>query len=298
MKRLAVLLLYFARTTWRGLRGSPVTTAVAILTIAVSLVLVGAFDLLLHNMEDLLDDFGRDLHVTAYLEDGLSDAEAAQIAAVLLTVEGVESVHPVSKQEALARFQGGMGADLLDGLEENPLPASVEIQLLPERRTPAGMQIVVESIRGLPGIGDLGSGQDWVEGYLRALAVVRGIGVGLSSILAFAALLIVTNTIRLAVFARRDELDILRLVGASRAFTNTPFVIEGIAQGAVGGSLALVLLYAIFRLVLPGLEFGLEVVLGSAPRFLHASEMLLLIGQGAALGLIGSLTALIGTARP
>jgi cell division transport system permease protein len=298
MKRLAVLLLYFARTTWRGLRGSPVTTAVAILTIAVSLVLVGAFDLLLHNMEDLLDDFGRDLHVTAYLEDGLSDAEAAQIAAVLLTVEGVESVHPVSKQEALARFQGGMGADLLDGLEENPLPASVEIQLLPERRTPAGMQIVVESIRGLPGIGDLGSGQDWVEGYLRALAVVRGIGVGLSSILAFAALLIVTNTIRLAVFARRDELDILRLVGASRAFTNTPFVIEGIAQGAVGGSLALVLLYAIFRLVLPGLEFGFEVVLGSAPRFLHASEMLLLIGQGAALGLIGSLTALIGTARP
>jgi cell division transport system permease protein len=298
MKRLAVLLLYFARTTWRGLRGSPVTTAVAILTIAVSLVLVGAFDLLLHNMEDLLDDFGRDLHVTAYLEDGLSDADAAQIAAVLLTVEGVESVHPVSKQEALARFQGGMGADLLDGLEENPLPASVEIQLLPERRTPAGMQIVVESIRGLPGIGDLGSGQDWVEGYLRALAVVRGIGVGLSSILAFAALLIVTNTIRLAVFARRDELDILRLVGASRAFTNTPFVIEGIAQGAVGGSLALVLLYAIFRLVLPGLEFGFEVVLGSAPRFLHASEMLLLIGQGAALGLIGSLTALIGTARP
>jgi cell division transport system permease protein len=298
MKRLAVLLLYFARTTWRGLRGSPVTTAVAILTIAVSLVLVGAFDLLLHNMEDLLDDFGRDLHVTAYLEDGLSDAEAAQIAAVLLTVEGVESVHPVSKQEALARFQGGMGADLLDGLEENPLPASVEIQLLPERRTPAGMQIVVESIRGLPGIGDLGSGQDWVEGYLRALAVVRGIGVGLSSILAFAALLIVTNTIRLAVFARRDELDILRLVGASRAFTNTPFVVEGIAQGAVGGSVALVLLYAIFRLVLPGLEFGFEVVLGSAPRFLHASEMLLLIGQGAALGLIGSLTALIGTARP
>ncbi|MBW2289099.1 MAG: ABC transporter permease [Deltaproteobacteria bacterium] len=298
MKRLTVLLLYFARTTLRGLRGSPVTTAVAILTISVSLVLVGAFDLLLRNMEDLLDDFGRDLHVTAYLEDGLADAEAEHLAAVLLTVEGVESVRPVSKDEALERFKSGMGADLLDGLDENPLPASIEIQLLPEQRTPAGMRIVVESIRGLPGIGDLGSGQDWVEGYLRALAVVRGIGVGLSFILAFAALLIVTNTIRLAVFARRDELDILRLVGASRAFTNTPFIAEGIAQGAAGGSLAVLLLFGIFHLVLPGLEFGFEVVLGSAPRFFHASEVLVLIGQGAALGLIGSVAALIGNARP
>lgn len=298
MRRLTVLLLYFARTTLRGLRGSPVTTAVAILTIAVTLVLVGAFDLLLHNMEDLLDDFGRDLHVTAYLEDGLTDAEVSRLAAVLLTVEGVESVRPVSKDEALARFKDGMGADLLDGLEENPLPASIEIQLVPEQRTPAGMRIVVESIRGLPGIDDLGSGQDWVEGYLRALAVVRGIGVGLSFILALAALLIVTNTIRLAVFARRDELDILRLVGASRAFTNTPFVAEGIAQGAAGGALAVLLLYGIFRLVLPGLEFGFEVVLGSAPRFFHASEVAVLIGQGAALGLIGSVAALIGNARP
>jgi len=298
VRRLTVLLLYFARTTLRGLRGSPVTTAVAILTISVSLVLVGAFDLLLRNMEDLLDDFGRDLHVTAYLEDGLADAEAKQLASVLLTVEGVESVRAVSKEEALARFKDGMGADLLDGLDENPLPASIEIQLVPEQRSPEGMRIVVESIRGLPGIGDLGSGQDWVEGYLRALAVVRGIGVGLSFILAFAALLIVTNTIRLAVFARRDELDILRLVGASRAFTNTPFVIEGIAQGAAGGTLAVLLLFCIFSLVLPGLEFGFEVVLGSAPRFFHASEMLVLIGQGAALGLIGSVAALIGNARP
>jgi cell division transport system permease protein len=298
VRRLTVLLLYFARTTLRGLRGSPVTTAVAILTISVSLVLVGAFNLLLRNMEDLLDDFGRDLHVTAYLEDGLADAEAKHLASVLLTVEGVESVRAVSKEEALARFKDGMGADLLDGLDENPLPASIEIQLVPEQRSPEGMRIVVESIRGLPGIGDLGSGQDWVEGYLRALAVVRGIGVGLSFILAFAALLIVTNTIRLAVFARRDELDILRLVGASRAFTNTPFVVEGIAQGAAGGTLAVLLLFGIFSLVLPGLEFGFEVVLGSAPRFFYASEMLVLIGQGAALGLIGSVTALIGNARP
>ena len=300
MKRVGVQLLYFARTTLRGLRGSPVTTAIAIVTIAVSLVLVGAFTLLLRNMEGLLVDFGRDLHVTAYLEDGLPEAEVERLMQVLPTVEGVEAVRLVSKDEALVRFKSGVGAGagLLGGLDENPRPASIEIALVAAQRAPDALRSVAQAQRALPGPEDPGSGQDGVEGDLRALAVVRANAVGMSVILAFAALLIVTNTIRLAVYARRDELDILRLVGASRAFTNTPFIAEGVAQGAAGGALAVLLLYGIFRLVLPGLEFGFEVVLGSAPRFFLVGEMLLLVGQGALLGLIGSIAAVTGSARP
>jgi cell division transport system permease protein len=284
----------------RGLRGSPVTTAVAVVTIGVSLVLVGAFQLLLRNMEELLDDFGDDLHVTAYLEDGLAAGEQRKLEELILTVEGVERVRAVSKAEALERFRTGVGggAALLEGLGENPLPASLEVLLVPERRSPEGMRIVAESIQGLRGIADLASGQDWVDGYLRAIALVRGIGIGLGVILALAALLIVTNTIRLAVFARRDELEILWLVGASRSFMNTPFLLEGLVQGAVGGTVAVVLLYGIFRLVLPGFEFGLELVLGVVPRFFTLSEALVLVGEGASLGLIGSVAAVTGSARP
>ncbi|MFQ5418183.1 MAG: cell division protein FtsX, partial [Myxococcota bacterium] len=189
------------------------------------------------------------------------------------------------------------GAALIEGLEENPLPASLEIQLVSERRSPEGMRVVVESISGLPGISDLASGQDWVAGYLRAVALVRGTGIGLGVILALATLLIVTNTIRLAVYARRDELDILALVGASRAFMNTPFLIEGAVQGAFGGAVALALLYGIFRLVLPGFEFGLEIVLGGSPRFFSAGEMGAVIAQGTALGWIGSVAAVAGSRR-
>jgi cell division transport system permease protein len=187
---------------------------------------------------------------------------------------------------------------LLEGLGENPLPASLEILLVPERRSPDGMRVVAESIRGLPGIADLASGLDWVDGYLRAIAVIRGTGIGLGIILALATLLIVTNTIRLAVFARRDELEILWLVGASRSFMNTPFLLEGFVQGAVGGAVAVALLYGIFRLVLPGLEFGLELVLGTAPRFFTPAEALVLVAEGASLGLIGSVAAVTGSARP
>jgi cell division transport system permease protein len=300
VKRFAVLLLYFGRAAARGLRNSPVTTAVAVATIGVSLVLVGAFQLLLRNMEELLDEFGDDLQVTAYLEDGLTADARRELEALILTVEGVDGVRAVSKAEALERFRAGVGAGaaLLEGLDGNPLPASLEIQLVAERRSPAGLRTVVESVRGLPGIADLASGQDWVEGYLRAIAVVRGIGIGLGIILAIATLLIVTNTIRLAVFARRDELEILWLVGGSRSFMNTPFLVEGFLQGAAGGAIAVALLYAIFLTILPGFEFGLELVLGAAPRFFTPSEALWLIAQGAGLGFLGSVLAVSGSPRP
>lgn len=300
MSRLASRVACFVRTALRGIATSPVTSAVAVATIGITLVLVGAFGLLVSNMEALLDEFGGSLHVTVFLEEDLSEAERGGLAAVAGTVEGVESVRLVSKSEALERFRRGVGrgAALLEGLGENPLPASLEITLSPAWRSAKGLEVVARSLDGLPGIADISSGHAWVEGYLRAVALIRGIGFGLGGILALATLLIVANTIRLAVLSRRDELEILSLVGASRAFVNTPFLIEGLLQGAAGGVLAAVLLYALFRLVLPGFEFGLELVLGGlAPRFFTASEVLGLVASGAALGLIGSGAALAAEGR-
>ena len=300
MPRLLIRFGYFVRTSFAGLRATPVTTAVAVITIAVSLVLVGAFALLLANMEELLGRFGDDLQVTVYLEDGLSAAQVDELTRIALTVEGVQGARVVSKAEALERFRSGVGqgSALLEGLGENPLPASLELTLTPAQRSAAGMARVVGSLKGLAGVSELASGQDWVEGYLRAIALLRGIGWGLGLILAFATLLIVANTIRLAVFARRDELEILGLVGASRAFVNGPFLLEGLLQGAVAGALALALLYALFRLVLPGFEFGLALLLGGmAPRFFEPHEMAALVAGGAALGFVGSAAALAGGGR-
>jgi cell division transport system permease protein len=300
VKRLRARLGYLARTSLAGLRSSPVTTAVCVLTIGVSLVLVGAFALLLANMEELLARFGDDLQVTAYLADDLRPEQTQELMRIAKTVEGVQEARIVSKAEALERFRSGVGrgSALLEGLGENPLPASLELTLAPEHRSAAGMAQVVGSLEGLPGVTEIASGQDWVEGYLRAIALLRGIGWGLGLILALATLLIVANTIRLAVFARRDELQILSLVGASRAFVNAPFLVEGVLQGALAGALALGLLYALFRLVLPGFEFGLELLLGGvAPRFFAPDEMAALLVGGAGLGLVGSAAALAGAGR-
>jgi cell division transport system permease protein len=157
------------------------------------------------------------------------------------------------------------------------------------------MQILREALDGLPGITELAHGQEWIEGYARAVALVRGVAIGIGVVLGLAALLIVANTIRLAFYARRDELDILALVGASRTFVRVPFLLEGTLQGLLGGILALTILYGAYELLLPQVRFGLELVLGRAElRFFTHSESLSLVAGGAGLGLLGSMTALFG----
>jgi len=300
LRTLSARTLYFLRTALSGLQASPLTSLVAVLTIAVTLVLAGAFALVVKNMQGLLERIGEDVTVTAYLEEGMTDQDRAALAARVKTVEGVQEVVSFSKEEARRRFeQADQGrGELLQALGENPLPASLEISLTPDRRNAEGVRVVIESLKGLPGIVELANAQDWVQGYAGALSLLRAVGAGLGIVLAFATLLIVSNTIRLAVYARRDEIEILTLVGASRSFVAIPFLLEGALQGALGGALAVGGLAGLYRLALPSLAAGLRLVLGDTPPvFFAPSEMLVVVCIGALLGVLGSAASLAGGLR-
>lgn len=296
MNRVGTVIFLLIRTAIRGLRSSAMTSLAAVMTIAVTLVLVGAFALLVGNMRGMLERFGVDLQVTAYLQSDVEMDEARLIASRVATVEGVQRVSLVTPEEALSRFRQTPGADaLLEGLDSNPLPASLEISLLPEHRTQQGVRRVEQALDGLPGISGLSQGQEWVDGYTRATALLRFIAVGLGAVLAVSALMIVANTIRLALYSRDDELEILSLVGASRTFIRVPFLLEGTIQGLAGGLLAALLLYVAFELFAPQIQFGLSFFLGTAkPRFFEWVELLSLVLAGAALGVMGSAAALFG----
>ena len=296
MRRVFVVLGILLRTGLRGLRTSRGTTALAVFTIALALVLVGVFLLLVRNMEGMLDRVGEDVHVTVFLEGDLAESRVELLVAEAAAIEGVQSARFVSADMALERFRGSAGgAELLEGIEVNPLPASLEIALAPEYREPTSLERIVGAVSALPGVHELAYGQEWVEGYARAVSLVRTMSWVLGSVLAFAALLICANTIRLAIYAREDELEILSLVGASATFVRVPFVIEGLVQGAAGGILALAVLYLGFSLFLPSLGAGLELLIGNAvPRFFAASQSILLVVAGAGLGGVGSVIALAG----
>jgi cell division transport system permease protein len=296
MSRVLMLIAIAFSNAVRGIRNASTTSALAVLTIAIVLVLVGSASLLVRNMDGILEEFGSDLQITAFLTEGIGEDEQRQLATSVAAAPGVERIEMVTKAAALERFERiAGGAELLAGLEENPLPASLEIHLLPEARTTEAIAILASSIEDLPGIDELAHGQEWIEGYARAVALVRGAATGISVVLGLAALLIVANTIRLAVYARRDELDILALVGASRTFVRVPFMLEGTLQGLLGGLIALALIFGAYEVLLPQIRYGLELVVGRAElRFFTTSEALGLISMGAGMGLLGSMTALVG----
>jgi cell division transport system permease protein len=299
VRRLGTLTLAVVRSAFRGLRASPVTSSVAIVTLSVALLLAGGFALLVSNLGSVLARFGEELQVVAYLDEGLDAREQLELAQTVATVEGVAEVTVITKEDALERFRSGSGGGtLLEGLSENPLPASLELKLAAERRTPEGLEVVVAALSGLPGIDELAHGQEWVEGYARFVALVRVGALGLGLVLGIAALMIVANTIRLAVYAREDELEILELVGASRLFVSIPFLIEGVLQGTIGGVVAVGLLYLGFAAALPRLEYGLELILGNvSPHFFSSLGSLTVVVAGGGMGLLGSATALLGWRR-
>jgi cell division transport system permease protein len=285
---------YFARTAAEGLRSSPFTSVVAVATIATTLLVIGAFGLVLKQMGGLVEGVGDELTITAWLADPLSDGEARELATRVSTLAGVASVEVVTREEALRRFESAAGdrAGLLDGLVENPLPASLEIALLPGARTPEGIERLAAELQRLPGVAEVGHGQEWVETYGRVLSGLRAVAAALGAVLALAALLIVANTIRLAVYARRDEVEILALVGASRSFIGTPFLLEGLLQGTVGALLAVALLFVVFHLAGALLATSLTFLIGHGePVFFSGAEVAAFVLGGAALGCVGSLSA-------
>jgi len=262
----------------------------------VTLFLLGAFALLLANMSGLLERFGREVRLTAYVADGLAPEAGRALAERVARLEGVERAVFVGKDEALERFRRRLGgeASLLEGLEENPLPASVEVELAPSHRSEDGLARVRAALAATDGVAEVAHGHAWVAGYARAVSLLRAAAAVLGGVLALAALLIVTNTIRLGVYARRDEIEILMLVGATRTFVAAPFLLEGLVQGAAGGALALGALWAAFALFGGPLHGAFAFVLGSVePSFLGAGGCAALVAGGAGLGFLGSAAALL-----
>jgi len=284
--------------TLAGLRGSPVTTAIAAATIGVCLLLAGAFAVLVANMEAILARFGEELHVVAYLAPVLPQHQLDALVERALAQPGVESVTHVSEEAAAERFRESQPerAVLLDGLEANPLPASIELRLAAGQRDAETVRAVSEALAALEGVTEIGSGNEWIEGYAQAVALIRSVGLAIGTVLALATLLIVANTIRLSIYARRDEIDILRLVGASRSYVAAPFLIEGFLEGVAGGLLGLALLWAGWSGLAPVLRGGLTLLIGDTePQFLGAAGTAWLVAAGALLGVLGSAAALLQT---
>jgi cell division transport system permease protein len=278
-----------------GIRRNPLIQMVAVGTIALSLVVAGAFALVAHNVARLGESWGRGTQMTVYLADGVPAARARQIAAALGKLPGVERVRAVDAREAYTRLKQSLGerADLLDGVEEGFLPASVEATLQPGVAEVIRAHPAFDKLRHSAGVEDVELTGDWSARLhaLQSLLRTAGLSVGLLVLCAF--LYIVGSTIRLGVHSRRDEIEIQKLVGATDGFVRGPFLVEGALQGALGTAMAAGLLYGLYRLAEPRVSSVLAGLLASAPLgFFSVGMVALAVGGGALVGLCGSALAL------
>ena len=266
---------------WRA----PLPSLLAVITISLALFLAATLVASVSSARALLASWGAQPSVTAYLDRALSDAEARTLAETVRAQEHVQVVH-VTPAQALDRLRVQLGSlsSALDGLPGNPLPTTLEMT------PPPGTDVrgLAQRLGGLPGVREVDYGREWFD-RLEALGrALRQFGTAALVIVAFAALLVVANTIRLAVYARRDEIEIMKLVGATDGYVRAPFLLEGALQGLLGAALALGAVIAVQRWLLPGASQAFAFAAGiSAPNLVPAHGAVLL-GIGTVVGLFGS----------
>jgi cell division transport system permease protein len=262
-------------------------------TIAVSLFVLGAFLTLASNLNEVVARWSRKVQVTFYLTDGLEAPVRESLVGRLQDDPAVESVEVITRDQALERFRA-LFRDLQtlpDDLGENPFPASVEATLRPGRESPEEVQRLVAAFEKAPGVEEVQYDLLWIQRLATAIRLVRGVGALLGGILVLAGVFTISNVIRLTVYARQDELDIMRLVGATRAYVKGPFVVEGLIQGGLGGLISVGLLWAAFR-VLARDALAASDLLGRAVVFLPLDVCVFIVLGGMAVGVVGSLLSL------
>lgn len=286
---------YFILRAVRNMRQWPFLCMASILTMAIALATVGTFILVVMNIEQLAQRWTQEVQVVAYLKQPLPSQDLAAKLDDLQQIEQVSEVHYVSPAQAMQRFKDRLeeDAELLSGVEPDLLPASFELSLYAEYRHQQGVRLVIEQLQKRLQVDDLSYGQNWLERFNSFVGILRYVGMVLGGLLLLAALFIVSNTIKLTLYARRDELEIMALVGATMRFIKVPFLLEGALQGLLGGVLSLIFLsLSFYLLVAPGLKALWLTPVDFTLVFLSLKQQAVLVAAGVLLGTLGSLSSL------
>ncbi len=274
---------YIIKEGFSGLRKATLSSFVAVTIICIALSLLSFFLIITSNVNRVVEDIRSRVELEAFLDKSLDTGSADKIGPVIQAIEGVDSIRFISKAEAARILKQIMGEDdVFDLVESNPLPASFKIRLRPEFRNMRSASVVAAELEKIDGIEDVSYQKELLQVLDEKIETYHYISLGLGCIAALAAILLVSNTIKLSIYSNRDIIKTMKLVGATNSFIAGPFLMEGLIQGVLGSSLAVGISYfvikAVRRYVLPTVTMQYEI-------------FLIVIGFGVLLGFIGSLLA-------
>jgi len=235
-------------------------SAVTIITIALSILIVSAFALFFTNANNVMNYWEKGVRIMAYLKPGISQKNFSDIKRKIQGIHGVRDVNFISKEEAFKRLKEQMKrqSSILMNLNENPLPDAFEICMIESSQTSEKVERIATKIESLPSIEEVEYGQKWLERFTNIFDLFRLAGYAMGGIFFMAAVFIVANTIRLVIYTRHEEIEIMRLVGASEKFIRGPFYIESIIQGTLGGIIGIAALFITFKLISSNVEHSFK----------------------------------------
>ncbi|HYU00912.1 MAG TPA: permease-like cell division protein FtsX [Gemmatimonadales bacterium] len=262
-------------------RRAPLLSTLSVTTIAFSLFVVGLFGLVAVNLQQALRDVAERVEIVAYLLPG------APIETITLAEKDIEAFPEVqaatyvSEDQALARARAELVEfrDVLQELERNPLPASIEVKLKPGFRDVEHVNAVAERLRGFGFVDDVRYGRDWVANVDRLRQIAAAVGLVVGAAFAVVAIIIIGTTIRMAVLQRSREIAIMRLVGATDGFVRRPFLLQGALKGMLGGLAAVALSYGAYALINRRLIHA---------EFFSQEQAVAIVGFGMLIGFFGS----------
>ena len=265
-------------------RRAPLLAVVSVIAICLSLFVVGLFVLTAFNVRRAIEDIEERVEVVAYLHDDVTEEQVRVAQEELLLLPEVLDTRFVSKTEALATAVQELEEfrEVFTDLEVNPLPSSLELRLQPGGHSAEAVERIAQRLMSYGFVEDVEYGREWIGKIVSLRRIAGGATAVIGGAFAAVAAIIIATAVRIAVFARREEISIMRLVGATNGFIRRPFLLEGLMAGLLGGALAVVLSYLAFLLVDRSL---VEVA------WPPVSWSLLGVGIGAAFGLLSSAVA-------
>lgn len=276
------------RRALQDILSNRVMSLVTISTFALSILIVSAALLFFINVNQLIDGWRSGIRVMAYLQDGLNDTDQRHLKTRIETLYGVQQAEFISKDQALKRLRAQMQrqASILDNLERNPLPDAFEIQMIAASQTWEKVEQLATALEALEGVSEVEYGQRWIKRIINIFNLFQITAYTMGALFFMAAVFIVGNTVRLVLYSRKDEVEIMRLVGATERFILAPFYFQSLLQAALGSVLGLVALFIMYMLIQS--RIATDMAAGAFQlSFLPPATLLTIVGCSMLVGWLG-----------
>jgi len=234
--------------------GNKFLNIVTVITVALSVLVISVFALFYINVQSAIDSWRQGIRIQVYLKEGLDEKRIQDTKIVLDAIPNVVSSRYISKQAAFAELKEQLHrqAGMLDGISQNPLPDSFELQIDFSVRDVSQIEAVAVNAEKVPGVTNVEYGKQWVNRFIQIFSLFRAISISMVILFSFAAIFIVSNTVRLTLYSRYTEVEIMRLVGVPNNYIKKPFYIEGMLLGGIGGAIGILLLFGIYAALSQG----------------------------------------------